>query len=326
MREGLKIVGRKVHALYEPLEPYQSGYLSLGHGHEMYYEQCGRADGVPVLFLHGGPGAGASPAHRQFFDPTFYRTVIFDQRGAGRSRPLASLIENHTQALIADIERLRQHLNVERWIVFGGSWGSTLALAYAISHPQAVRALVLRGVFLGRASEIDWFLHRIGLFRPEAWRAFTEFLPTAERGDILGSYYRRLTDPASDVHMPAARAWSSYESVCSTLLPSADQVAGSASDRLALGLARIEAHYFVHRLFLPDDYFLRNLPSIRHLPCAIVQGRYDLVCPPVTAFDLAAAWPEAELIVAPDAGHSAFEASIRSELIGVMERLKGSVL
>jgi len=308
--------------LYPPLEPYASGHLALEAPHQMYYEQSGNPRGAPVLFLHGGPGAGASPVHRQFFDPAHYRIVIHDQRGAGRSLPLGSLENNTTPALVADIERLREHLGIERWIVFGGSWGSTLAIAYAERHPGRVRALVLRGIFLCRPGEIEWFLYGLRNVFPEPWRAFSEAIPEAERGDLLEAYYRRLVDPDPAVHLPSARAWSIYEGSCSTLLPNPALVADFATDRVALGLARIEAHYFRNAIFLPPGSLLADVHRLRQIPAVIVQGRYDAVCPPVSADDLHRAWPEAEYAIVPDAGHSAFEPGIRSRLVAAMERFK----
>jgi proline iminopeptidase len=308
--------------LFPPIEPYATGNLELDHLHSMYWEQSGNPEGTAVLFVHGGPGAGATSTHRRFFDPAHYRIVIFDQRGAGRSAPLGELRDNSTAHLIADIERLRRHLGVERWTLFGGSWGSTLCLAYAESHPAQVRALVLRGIFLCRPSEIQWFLYGIRTVFPEAWRSFAGFLPEAERGDLLAGYYRRLIDPDPAVHMPAARAWSIYEGACSTLMPSPDTVAAFGEERMALGLSRIEAHYFTHHLYRREDDLVRHVGRIRHVPAVIVQGRYDMVCPIVSADELARAWPEAEYTVVPDAGHSAMEPGIRSRLVGAMERLK----
>ncbi len=308
--------------LYPSIEPRRGGFLDVGDGHRLYWEESGNPKGVPVVFLHGGPGAGASPVHRQFFDPGHYRIVVFDQRGAGRSTPLGSLEANTTLHLVADMERLREHLGIERWAVFGGSWGSTLALAYAEHHPERVLALVLRGIFLGRPAELDWFLHGMRNLFPEPWREFAQFIPEAERGDLLAAYHRRLVDPDPAVHLPAARRWSVYEGSCSTLLPNPALVADFASDRVALGLARIEAHYFVNRLFLPEGFLLANVGRIRHIPAVIVQGRYDAVCPPLTADDLHRAWPEAEYHVVADAGHSAFEPGIRSRLVGAMDALR----
>jgi len=308
--------------LFPPIEPYATGMLALDGHHTMYWEQSGNPHGVPVVFLHGGPGAGATPTHRRFFDPARYRIVVFDQRGAGRSLPLGSLRDNTLAHLIADLEQLRRHLGIARWLVFGGSWGSTLALAYAEAHPAHCTGLVLRGIFLCRQGEIDWFLYGMRTVYPEAWRAFSGFLPEAERSDLLEGYYRRLVDPSPARHMPAARAWSTYEGACSTLLPSPDTVAAFGEDRMALGLARIEAHYFRTQVIGQENDLVAHVGRIRHLPCTIVQGRYDLVCPIVSADELARAWPEAELVVVPDAGHSAMEPGIRVQLVAATERLK----
>jgi proline iminopeptidase len=308
--------------LYPEIEPYESGMLRLDALHEMYWEESGNPRGLPVVFLHGGPGAGSAPAHRRFFDPVRYRIVVSDQRGAGRSRPLGELRSNTTPLLVADLETLRQHLGIERWVVFGGSWGSTLALAYAIEHPERCAGLVLRGIFLCRRSEIEWFVYGVRNIFPEAWAAFAAHVPEEERADLLSAYYRRLTDPDAAIHMPAARTWSIYEGSCSTLLPSAETVAYFASDIVALGLARIEAHYFTHNIFMPDNALLENIARVRGVPAVIVQGRYDAVCPIVTADDLHRAWPEAEYIVVPDAGHSAWEPGICAELVRACERFK----
>ncbi len=311
--------------LFPEIEPYASGRLGVSARHALYWETCGNPDGVPVVFLHGGPGSGCLPHHRRYFDPSFWRTVLFDQRGAGRSTPIGELTDNTTWHLVADIERLRAHLGIERWLVFGGSWGSTLALAYAQTHPQRCLGLVLRGVFLARPWEFDWFIQGMGTIFPEAARAFEEHVPEAERGDLLGSYYRRLTDPDPSVHLPAAEAWDRYEGSCVTLLPAADPMPKFDNDAGALALARIEAHYFVNRCFLADDELLGRLHRIRALPCTIVQGRYDIVCPPVTAETLARAWPEAEYVVVPDAGHSIREPGITRELVAAVERMRGRV-
>ena len=308
--------------LFPEIGPFETGYMPVSAGHVMYWEQVGHPRGQPVLFLHGGPGAGAGAVHRRFFDPNFWRIIIFDQRGAGRSRPLGSLVANTTQDLVDDIEQLRRHLRLDRWLLFGGSWGSTLALAYAQAHPDRVAGLVLRGVFLGRQIEVDWFLYGLAAIFPDAHAQFIQFLPEGERHDILGGYLRRLTDPDPAIHMSAARAWSVYEGSCSTLLPSPDTVASFAQDRTALGLARIEAHYFAHKLFLPNAGLLGHMDRIAHLPAEIVQGRYDMVCPMRTAFELAAAWPSARLTIIPDAGHSALEPGIRRSLVAAVERFR----
>jgi proline iminopeptidase len=251
--------------------------------------------------------------------------VIFDQRGAGRSTPLGEVRDNTTPLLIADIERLRQHLNIEQWLIFGGSWGSTLALAYGEAHPARCAAFLLRGIFLCRQSEIDWFLYGLRSIFPEAWQKFAATLPAAERHDLLDAYYKRLMDPDPDIHMPAARAWGIYEGSCSTLLPSPDTVAHFSNDVVALGLARMEAHYFRHRIFLPENSLLDNIHRIRHIPAVIVQGRYDAVCPIVSAHDLHHAWPQANYVIVPDAGHSAWEPGICAELVRAMERFKSGV-
>ncbi len=309
--------------LFPDIGPFETGYLPLSGTHVMYWEQVGNPRGKPVLFLHGGPGAGAGAVHRRFFDPGFWRTIIFDQRGAGRSRPLGGLEDNTTGHLVADIEVLRTHLGIERWLLFGGSWGSTLALAYAQAHPERVAGCVLRGVFLGRRAEVDWFLHGVAAVFPDAHAAFISHLPEAEQGDLLGAYLRRLTHPDPRVHMAAARAWSVYEGSCSTLLPSPETVASFALDRTALGLARIEAHYFAHDLFLPPEGLLGHMDRLAHVRAEIVQGRYDMVCPARTAFELAAAWPTARLTVVPDAGHSALEPGVRRALVAAVERFRG---
>jgi len=308
--------------LYPEIEPYASGMLPLDAVHEMYWETSGNPNGIPVVFLHGGPGAGASPKHRRFFDPSSYRIVVYDQRGAGRSRPLGELRDNTTPHLVADLEGLREHLGIERWLVFGGSWGSTLALAYAEAHPSRVLGLVLRGIFLCRPSEIDWFLYGMRSVFPEAWDRFAGFLPAGERGDLLEHYHRRLVDPDPDVHMPAARSWSLYEGACSTLLPSQETLAHFGDDVVALGLARIEAHYFRNGIFLPPNALLESVDRLRGVPGVIVQGRYDMVCPIVSAHELAAAWPEAKYVVVPDAGHSAWEPGIAAAVVDACDRFR----
>jgi proline iminopeptidase len=300
--------------------------LTVDAVHTLYWEESGSPRGVPVVFLHGGPGSGATPTHRRFFDPAHYRIVVFDQRGAGRSTPLGVLERNTTPHLVADIETLRRHLGIERWLVFGGSWGSTLAIAYGEAHPDRCLGFVLRGIFLCRPQEIDWFLHGIRSVFPEVWRAFAGFLPEAERGDLLTNYYARLTHPDPAVHLPAARTWSVYEGSCSTLLPSPDTVAAFGEDRMALGLARIEAHYFINEIFLPRGQLLAEIHRLRQIPAIILQGRYDMVCPAVTADDLSRAWPEAEYTVIPDAGHSAMEPGIRAQLLAATEEMKRRAL
>ena len=308
--------------LYPALVPHRTGRLALDALHTMHWEECGNPRGLPVVFLHGGPGGGIAPDHRRYFDPAFYRIVLYDQRGAGQSTPLGELADNTTQHLVSDLERLRAHLGVSGWLVFGGSWGSTLALAYAQAHPGRVLGLVLRGIFLARDWEIRWFMHDMGSVFPEAWNAFAGFLPESERADLLRNYYRRLTHPDPALHMPAAHAWSRYESSCSTLLPDPDLVAHFDEDAVALAIARIEAHYFVHGLFLADEPLLRGIDRLRRTPCAIIQGRYDIVCPIRSADDVHRAWPEAQYVVVPDAGHSAREPGIARELVAATDRFR----
>ncbi len=314
-----------VNDLFPAVEPYEIGHLTVDSHHKVYWEQSGNPDGKTVVFLHGGPGAGATPLHRQFFDPGAYRIVIFDQRGAGRSTPLGELTDNTTDHLIADMEALRQHLRIERWMLFGGSWGSSLALAYAEKYPNRCTGLILRGIFLCRLHEIEWFLFGMGNFYPEAHREFIEYLPTNERGDLLRNYYRRLTDPDPEVHMPAALAWSRYEGSCSTLLPSPDVVAALAEPDAALGLARIEAHYFTHNLFMEEGALLAQAGQLAGIPGVIVQGRYDIVCPIVSAIELADVWPLVDVQIVPDAGHSAMEPGIRKALVLATERMKTKI-
>ena len=308
--------------LYPPIEPHATGRLVVDGRHDLYWEVSGNPKGAPMLFLHGGPGAGASPDHRRFFDPDHYRIVIFDQRGSGRSTPLGSLEDNTTGHLIADAERLREELGIDRWHVFGGSWGSTLALAYAQAQPKRVRSLALRGIFLCRQLEIDWWLYGIKGFFPEKWQAFTADFSDEEQANLLTAYHKRLTHPDPAVHMPAARSWSIYEGSCSTLRPSPETVAAFSGDTMALGLARIEAHYFLNGGFLAEGELLDKIETIRHIPAVIVQGRYDVICPPQTAEALHQVWPEADYVLVPDAGHSAMEPGIRRALVAAMERFK----
>jgi proline iminopeptidase len=307
-------------ALYPTIEPHDSGMLALDAVHTMYWESVGRPDGVPVLFLHGGPGGGCSPEHRRFFDPEFFRVVLFDQRGAGASTPLGEVEDNSTQRLIADIELLRDYLGIARWLVFGGSWGSTLGLAYGQAHPQRCTGFLLRGIFLGRRSEIEWFLTGLRQVFPEPWQKFASMLPEAERSDLLRGYLKRLFDPDPRVHVPFARAWSEYEGACSTLLPNPELVQHFASE--ALGLARLEAHYFAHDCFLAPDQLLKNMDRLQRHPASIVHSRYDMVCPIVSADELARAWPGARYTVVPDAGHSVWEPSVRATVVAELERFK----
>ena len=315
-------VSQSQYQLYPEIQPHAKGMLDLDGLHKMYWEVSGNPDGVPAVFLHGGPGAGASPSHRRFFDPDYYRIVVFDQRGSGRSKPFADVTDNTTQHIIGDMETLRSHLEIDKWLVFGGSWGSALAMAYGIEHADRVSGFVLRGIFLCRQLELDWFMGGIRAVFPENWRAFLDHLETGDRHDPLKAYHRLLMDPDPAVHGPAARVWARFEGACSTLMPSPRSVSNLESGREALALARIEAHYFVNGLFLDDDYFFANLDRLTDIPATLVQGRYDMVCPVRTADELAAAWSKAEYVIVPDAGHSAMEPSIRSALVAAAERFK----
>jgi proline iminopeptidase len=308
--------------LFPAIEPHSQGFLQADALHRIYWEESGKPGGMPVLFIHGGPGSGTSPKQRRFFDPDHYRIILFDQRGSGHSTPHGELKDNTTLHLIADIELLRNTLGIDRWLVFGGSWGSTLALAYGEAHPEHCLGFVLRGIFLCRQQEIEWFLHGLRSLFPEAWHDFAAPIPEPERANLLQAYYRRLTDPDPAIHMPAARAWAGYEARCSTLLPNEQLVQSFESDRIAMSLSRIEAHYFMHDIFLPDNSLLENLDRIRHLPAVIVQGRYDAVCPIVTADELARAWPEAFYEIVDDAGHSAFEPGTTRALVQATEGFK----
>lgn len=307
----------KRRQLFPPIAPYNSGHLRVSDIYELYFEESGNPDGKPVVFLHGGPGAGANPAARRFFDPAHYRIVIFDQRGCGRSRPHACLEENTTWDLVADIERLRLELGIERWQVFGGSWGSTLALAYAQTHPTHVTELVLRGIFMLRTNELQWFYqHGASEIFPDFWQDFIAPIPEDERDDLINAHYRRLTGDDPVAQLASARAWSVWEGVTSNLFVSEAAAGHFAADDFALALARVETHYFVNGGFLETPLqLLEGVDRIREIPAVIVQGRYDVVCPARTAWDLHTAWPEAEFKLVPDAGHSAFEAGIVHELI-----------
>ena len=307
---------------YPPIEPYRTHRLQVSELHELYIEECGNPDGIAAVFVHGGPGGGVEPWHRQFFDPKRYRIVLFDQRGCGRSTPHAELRENTTWDLVADMERIRTLLGIERWLVFGGSWGSTLALTYAETHPQACRALVLRGIFLVRQAEIDWFYQQgANWVFPDAWEAYERAIPAEERGDFVKAYHRRLTSPDPAVRSAAASAWSIWEGSTSKLFPNADMITRFGESQFAEAFARIECHYFINKGFFErDDQLLANIDRIRHIPGVIVQGRYDIVCPLRSAWDLHRAWPEAELKIIADAGHAASEPGTLSALIEATDR------
>ncbi|RKH01367.1 prolyl aminopeptidase [Corallococcus sp. CA047B] len=311
-----------MRTLYPPIEPYRSGRLSVTGDHSLYFEECGNPDGKPVVFVHGGPGGGTDAKQRRFFDPSVYRIILFDQRGCGRSTPHASLVMNTTWDLVADMERLREHLGLEHWQLFGGSWGSTLSLAYAQAHPERVTELVLRGIFLLRKQEIDWFYQRgaDALF-PDAWEHYLAPIPEEERGDLLQAYARRLFGDDRHAQQEAARAWSMWEGRTSCLYTNPELIARNAGDDFAIAFARIECHYFVNRGWMRSDtQLLDDVHRIRHIPAVIVQGRYDVVCPPESAWALHRAWPEAQLVIVPDAGHSANEPGNTSALVEATDR------
>ncbi|MCY7274006.1 MAG: prolyl aminopeptidase [Phormidesmis sp. CAN_BIN44] len=308
--------------LYPPLEPYETGTLQVSDLHTIYFEQSGNPQGKPVVFLHGGPGGGSLPVFRQYFNPAKWRIVIFDQRGCGRSIPHAELRENTTWDLVSDIETLRSHLKISQWVVSGGSWGSTLSLAYSQTHPDRCLGLILRGIFLLRRKEILWFYQEGASYLfPDAWEDYLQPIPLDERADLLSAFYHRLTSDDVQIRQQAARAWSVWEGTTSKLIPDPELQSRFADAGFADAFARIECHYFINRGFLePDDQLLQNCDRIRHLPIVIVQGRYDVVCPMTSAWDLHKALPDAELVVVPDAGHSMMEPGIRSALIEASDR------
>jgi proline iminopeptidase len=308
--------------LFPEIEPFDSGRLRVDEVHEVYYEQCGNPDGKPAVFVHGGPGGGCSPVHRRFWDPSRYRIILFDQRGCGRSAPHAELRNNTTWDLVADMEQIREELGIERWQLFGGSWGSTLSLTYAQQHPDRVSEMVLRGIFLLRRREIQWY-YQEGASRifPEAWQKYLAPIPEEERDDMVGAYYRRLTSTNREERIEAARAWSVWEGSTSRLVPDPELVARTGDAAFAEAFARIECHYFINGGFFQDDNELLNgLHRIAHIPSVIVQGRYDIVCPVESAYQLHQAWPGSELTITPQSGHSALEPEITSHLVAATER------
>lgn len=315
----------KRRELFAPIEPYQTGKLEVSGLHTLYWECSGNPKGTPVVFLHGGPGAGTQSLHRRFFDPKHWRIILFDQRGSGKSTPHGEMAENTTQHLVDDMEKLRVHLGVERWHVFGGSWGSTLALAYAEEHPARVLGLILRGICLLEQWEINWFLYGLATVFPDAWEAFASLVPEAERGNLLDAYLKLMDDPNPNIRVRAYAAWSQYESSCSTLLPNPDVQSNPDEGKRAASISRLEAHYFKNNLFQPETKLIDNIARIRHIPGVIVHGRYDMVCPVANAFKLHKAWPEADFIVVPNAGHAAMEPGIRSALIEATDRFKDIV-
>ncbi len=318
-RSGQK---RAVDFLYPPIEPFDQRVMDMGDGHRIFVEQCGRPDGIPVLVLHGGPGGGCSPAMRRYFDPSVYRVVLFDQRGCGRSRPHATVENNTTWHLIKDIESIRAALGIERFIVFGGSWGATLALIYAISHPSRVRQLVLRGVFLATRSELDWFYGGgAGAFYPDLWARFVAAIPPAERDDLIAAYHRRLFSGNLIEETKAARIWANWENALASV--QSETTPGDGPAEYARAFARLENHYFVNAAFLQsDDWILQQKHKIAHIPAVIVQGRYDMICPPISAAKLADGWTNARLNIIPMAGHALSEPGISAALVAAMDGLR----
>lgn len=314
---------RAVQYLYPPIDPFDQRTLDVGDGHKIYVEQCGNPNGQPVIVMHGGPGGGCSPSMRRYFDPEYYRVILFDQRGCGRSRPHASIKSNTTWHLVSDIERIRDELKIDAWICFGGSWGATLALIYAQTHPDRVRSLVLRGVFLMTQSELDWFYGGgAGKFWPEAWSRFTELVPKDEQDDLIAAYNRRLFSGNVAEETRFARAWSAWENALASIHSNGS--GGEAPGEYARAFARLENHYFTHAGWLDfDGQILANADRIKHIPGVIVQGRYDMICPPESAWKLAKAWPRAELKLIRDAGHALSEPGISAELVRAMDRMAG---
>ena len=305
--------------LFPPIAPRHSGMLQVDEIHTIYWEEVGNPDGIPVVFLHGGPGAGLSPQHRRFFNPDHYRVILFDQRGAGKSTPLGDVRNNTTQLLIEDIERLRIQFGIEKWLVFGGSWGSTLALAYGEAHPERCLGFVLRGIFLCTKKEIDFFLDGAEWFHPDVYDEFVEAIPEPERANLLQAYVTRIMDPDPAVHRPAVRAWSKFEGRRVFLLPQPEE---APSDTLDLGVGRMESHYMAHGGFFEPDQLMNNVGRIAHLPAVIVQGRYDVICPPVTAWRLHKAWAGSTLKIIQDAGHGAMEQGISKALVAATEQFR----
>lgn len=307
--------------LYPEIDPYQCEWLETAKIHHIYYEQCGNPAGQPVVFLHGGPGSGCNPNQRRFFDPAHYRIILLDQRGCGRSKPLGCIEYNTTEHLVADIESLRTHLGIKNWLVFGGSWGSTLGLAYALTHPGRVTGLILRGIFLSRPSELVWFLNDVKHFYPEAWEKLLSFLDPVERSDHLGAYAKRVFSDDAAVNLPAAISWNAYESSMLSLRPSANSGTPVAND-IQVARARVQLHYILHECFVGQRDLLKEVTTLAHIPTTIIQGRYDMVCPPLTAWQLSQAMPHAQFHVITDAGHSAMEVGITSALITATEQFK----
>ncbi len=310
-------------SFYPEIQAFKTEMFKVSDIHTLYVEQAGNPEGIPVIFLHGGPGGGIHEDHRRFFDPKKFRIVLFDQRGAGKSTPAAELKENTTWDLVADIEKIREHLGIQKWVVFGGSWGSTLALTYAITHPEKVQHLILRGIFLCRPSEIHWFYqHGASEIYPDVWESYYNHIPADERGDFVKAYYKRLTHENADVRLAAAKVWSKWEAATSKLFVDVKAIDDFDDPTYALQFARIECHYFINNSFFKtNNWILENIAKIKYIPCDIVQGRYDVVCPARSAWDLHMAWPEARLEIIQDAGHAAGEPGIKAALVAATDRV-----
>lgn len=320
----------ELNTLFPEIKPFKEGFIKPDATHAVFFEVSGNPNGYPVVFLHGGPGGGCNPSQRQFFDPAFYKIILFDQRGCGRSKPLGSIIDNTTQNLIADIETLRLELNVDKWLVFGGSWGSTLAINYALHHPDHVSGLILRGIFLSRPSELDWFLGQIEHFYPDVWHTLMHYQENINRDNLLETFTQLVFNDDSTINRPAAIAWNAYESDIMRLLPSVSDVKPEtptpaiteAMLDIEVARARVQIHYINHQCFINGEAVLTQCASLKHIPTTIVQGRYDMVCPPKTAWELSRVMPHAQLHMIPDAGHSAMESGTRSALVGATEAFK----
>ena len=311
------------YSLYPAIDPFRSSMINVGNSHEIYYELCGNPIGKPVVFLHGGPGSGCNPTQRRFFDPAHYLIILFDQRGCGRSHPLGETQHNTTDALVSDIDAIKQALNIDRWLVFGGSWGSTLALCYALAHPQHVTGLILRGIFLSRPAELNWFLGEVQLFYPEQWHILCNYLPANQRHNPIMAYEKLIFSEDSNINVPAAIQWNAFESSIMSLLPRPQNNEAQINGEIELARARVQIHYIQHHCFVGErDLLAEAKAKLVDIPTQIIQGRYDMVCPPITAWELAQAMPHATLNMVADAGHSAMDASLTAALIAATEQFK----
>ncbi len=316
------VLGRKLYDLFPKISPYSSGFLEVDKEHNLYWEQSGNPDGVPIVMLHGGPGEGSSPTVRRFFDPEYYKIIVFDQRGAGRSQPFGCTKKNSLKHLVNDTEKLRKHLNINKWHLFGGSWGSTLAMSYAIKYPQRCISMILRSIFLLTQAEIDWYLYGMKTFYPEAWKKFAEYIPKEERNDLLNAYYKRIYNDEPHISLEATQKWYIYECACSSFMPKTGTLYSETQYLHAQSMAKIESHFFKNEVLDEKNSILNNIDKIREIPTTIIQGRYDVICPIKNAYELQQKWPEADLVIVPDGGHSALDPAMRSRLIEATQRAK----